>query len=59
MRALYCMTKINIDEDEFLAAALAAAPKKYHSSIEMEQARAYLKGKDFISDNVIEVMVKH
>ena len=32
------MTKVKIDEDEFLTAALAAAPKEYINELKWEEA---------------------
>ena len=53
------MAKVDIDEDESLSAALAAALKEYTNAIEMEQTRAKLNGQNLQTVNIFEAMVKH
>ena len=49
IRARYEITKVKINEDEFLAAALGVAPNEYTGA----------KGEEFGADNVFEAMLKH
>ena len=49
MRALYEITKVEINEDEFLAAARGVAPNEYTGA----------KGEEFGADNVFEAVLKH
>ena len=39
------MARIEVDKDEFLAAAMAAAPKEFTTAIEMEKTKVGLKVK--------------
>ena len=57
MRTQHCMNKI--DEDKFLVAALAMAPKEYTSAIGMKQVTAEQRGEDFVTDNVFKAKLKH
>ena len=58
MKALHQMAKIEVDNNEFLVAALTAESKAYTSAFSMEKTRAKLKGENFGTKNVFMKM-KH